>query len=245
MIGIAFCDDDISVLSELRSLLERYRAERGGEIVCTAFRSPLELIAEIERGTRYDVLLLDVLMPGMTGMDAAREIRRYDSSVKLIFLTSSAEFAVESYTVNAYFYQLKPIRRDSFFRLMDSVLSDCEKERGTGLILRCKTGITRVELDRLEYCEVLGRSLWLHLTNGASLESGGGMEHLCARLADDERFVRIHRSYLVNLDYIRTLSPRSITMMSLAELPLPRGKYAELKEAYLDYAFRRKQVCLT
>ena len=113
------------------------------------------------------------------------------------------------------------------------------------LILRCKSGITRVELDKLEYCEVLGRTLWLHLTDGTVLESGGGMDHLCEQLTEHDNFLRIHRSYLVNLDHIKSIVPKAITMDSLAELPVPRGKYAELKDLYLEYAFRRKQVFLT
>lgn len=234
MIQIGFCDDDLSILSELRVLLDRYRVERNVEIASAAFQSPLELLTEIERGTRFDILLLDVMMPGENGIDTAREIRRYDQSVKIIFLTSSAEFAVESYTVGAYFYQLKPIWQESFFRLLDSVIAEC-----------AKSGITRVELDKLEYCEVLGRAQWLHLTDGTVLESGGGMDHLCEQLAEHDNFLRIHRSYLVNLDHIKSIVPKAITMDSLAELPVPRGKYAELKDLYLEYAFRRKQVFLT
>ena len=68
-------------------------------------------------------------MPGENGIEAAREIRQYDSNVKIIFLTSSAEFAVQSYTVGAYFYQLKPIWPESFFRLMDSVIAACSREQ--------------------------------------------------------------------------------------------------------------------
>lgn len=185
------------------------------------------------------------MMPGENGIDTAREIRRYDQSMKIIFLTSSAEFAVESYTVGAYFYQLKPIWQESFFRLLDSVIAECAKSGSMSLILRCKSGITRVELDKLEYCEVLGRALWLHLTDGTVLESGGGMDHLCEQLTEHDNFLRIHRSYLVNLDHIKSIVPKTITMDSLAELPVPRGKYAELKDLYLEYAFRRKQVFLT
>ena len=245
MIQIGFCDDDLSVLSELRVLLDRYRVERNMEIASAAFQSPLDLLAEVERGTRFDILLLDVVMPGENGIDTAREIRRYDQNVKIIFLTSSAEFAVESYTVGAYFYQLKPIWEESFFRLLDSVTAECAKSDGQSLILRCKNGIARVGLEKLEYCEVLGRALWLHLTDGTVLESGGGMDRLCDQLADCDNFLRIHRSYLVNLDHIKSIMPKTITMDSLAELPVPRGKYAELRDLYLEYAFRRKQVFLT
>ena len=123
MIQIGFCDDDLSILSELRVLLDRYRVERNVEIASAAFQSPLELLTEIERGTRFDILLLDVMMPGENGIDTAREIRRYDQSMKIIFLTSSAEFAVESYTVGAYFYQLKPIWQESISRLLYSVIA--------------------------------------------------------------------------------------------------------------------------
>lgn len=138
MIQIGFCDDDLSILSELRVLLDRYRVERNVEITSAAFQSPLELLTEIERGTRFDILLLDVMMPGENGIDTAREIRRYDQSMKIIFLTSSAEFAVESYTVGAYFYQLKPIWQESFFGLLDSVIAECAKSGSMSLILAAK-----------------------------------------------------------------------------------------------------------
>ena len=242
MIQIGFCDDDLSILSELRVLLDRYRVERNVEIASAAFQSPLELLTEIERGTRFDILLLDVMMPGENGIDTAREIRRYDQSMKIIFLTSSAEFAVESYTVGAYFYQLKPIWQESFSRLLDSVIAECAKSGSMSLILRCKSGITRVELDKLEYCEVLGRALWLHLTDGTVLESSGSLDELSRQLAPYGCFYRPHRSYLVNLEYVQTLSYRAITLACLAEIPIPRGKYNEVKSAFLDYAFQKGQV---
>ena len=122
MIQIAFCDDDQTVLDQLSALLEKYRAQRCVQIQCTAFHSPLDLLAEIEKGTRYDILFLDVIMPAENGIAVAKEIRQYDTAVEIIFLTSSTEFAVESYMVGAYFYQLKPIWEESFFRLMDAVL---------------------------------------------------------------------------------------------------------------------------
>ena len=244
MIKIAFCDDELSVLNELRILLDRYRLERNQEIEYTLFQSPLELLAEIERGTRFDILFLDVIMPGETGIDAAAEIRNYDSNVKIIFLTSSPEYAVQSYTVGAYFYQLKPIWAESFFRLMDSVISTCEKEQADSLVLRCKNGITRIELRNLEYCEVIHRTLFIHLASGKVLESIGTMDDLCLKLEPRGGFLRPHRSYLINLDYIKSLSYRSITMACLAEIPLSRGKYHEVKDAYLEYAFQNRQVVL-
>lgn len=242
MIKLAFCDDEISVLNEISIFLDQYRVERNQEIDYIAFQSPINLLAEIERGTRFDILFMDVLMPGETGIDAAAEIRNYDNNVKIIFLTSSSEFAVQSYAVGAYFYQLKPIGRESFFRLMDSAISACEKEQTNSLILRCKSGITRVDLRHLEYCEVIHRTLLIHLTSGRVLESIGSLDELSKQLKTYGGFLRPHRSYLINLEYVKNLSYQAITMSCLTEIPIPRGKYHEIKDAFLEHAFQNRQV---
>ena len=181
-------------------------------------------------------------MPGETGIDTAAEIRRYDSNVKIVFLSSTAEYAVQSYTVGAYYYCLKPIRQEDFFRLMDTAISACEKERDNSLILRCKNGLTRIELRQMEYCEVLHRTLLIHLNDGRVLESVGSLDELSKKLENSGRFLRIHRSYLVNLEYIESLSYKTVTMSCLTELPIPRGKYQEIKDAYLEYAFQNRKV---
>lgn len=244
MIKIAFCDDDLSMLNEIGGLLDRYRVERNQEMDYTAFNNLLDLLSAIECGNRYDILLLDVIMPGETGIDAAAEIRNYDSNVKIIFLTSSAEYAVQSYSVGAFFYQLKPIRAESFFHLMDAVLAVCEKEQTNSLILRCKNGITRIDLKQLEYCEVLHRTLFIHLTGGKVLESIGSMDKLSDQLEPYGNFLRPHRSYLVNLEYVQHLSCRAITMSCLTEIPIPHGKYNEIKNAFLEYSFQNRKVMI-
>lgn len=244
MIKLAFCDDDLAALNELERLLERYRMERGQEISHTMFHSSFDLLAEIERGVRFDILFLDVLMPGENGIDAATEIRNYDSSVKIIFLTSSPEFAVQSYTVGAYFYQLKPICADSFYRLMDSVLAAREEEKPHNMILRCKSGIAQIDIRRLEYCEVIHRTLIFHMTSGKVLESTGNMDDLCSRLKPYGNFLRPHRSYLINLDCVQNLSTHAVTMSCQTEIPIPRGKYNEIKNAFLEHAFQNRQVVI-
>ena len=244
MIKIAFCDDDMEVLHQMNELLDRYRVEWNEDITYAAFQSPFELLTEIEKGIRPDILFLDVVMPGQNGMDVAKEIRQYDANMKIIFLTSSPEFAVESYSVGAYFYQLKPIWEESFFRLMDSVLAECEKKKKNSLILRSKDGITRIDLQQLEYCEVLGRKLLFHLENGAVLESAGSLDDLAGQLMQYSNFFRPHRSFLVNMEYIQNISSRSIKMVNDAEIPIPHGKCSEIKNTYMEYAFNGEQAVL-
>ena len=244
MIKMAICDDEVSTLNEISILIDKYREERNLEIVYAAFHSPLELLTEIEKGMKVDIIFLDIIMPGQNGIDVAKEIRECDENVKIIFLTSSSEYAVQSYTVNAYFYQMKPIWEESFFRLMDSAVAECEKIEKFSLVLKCKNGITRIQLNKLKYCEVMGRTLLFHMEGGQVYERVGSLEELCSQLDQYGNFLRPHRSFLVNMEYIQNVSCKVITLDDAIEIPIPHGKYSEIKDCYLEYVFHRKQVFL-
>lgn len=244
MIKVAVCDDELSILNELEVLINRYRVEHNQDIVYKTFQSPVELLTEIEKGMCWDVLFLDIIMPGENGIDVAKEIRQSDTNVKIVFLTSSSEYAVQSYTVNAYYYQLKPISEECFFHLMDSVVSECEKNEQSYLILKCKNGITRINLEKLKYCEVMRRTLLFYMEDGQVFERMGSLEELSEQLNTYSRFVRPHRSYLVNMEFIQNISCKTITMSDNTKIPIPHGKYSDVKDKFLEYTFRRKQVFL-
>ena len=127
---------------------------------------------------------------------------------------------------------------------MDAVLAECEKKKKNSLILRSKDGITRIDLQQLEYCEVLGRKLLFHLENGAVLESAGSLDDLAGHLMQYSNFFRPHRSFLVNMEYIQNISSRSIKMVNDAEIPIPHGKCSEIKNTYMEYAFNGEQAVL-
>lgn len=94
-------------------------------------------------------------------------------------------------------------------------------------------------LNQLEYCEVIHRTLLLHLDSGKVLESSGSLDELSRQLAPYGCFYRPHRSYLVNLEYVQTLSYRAITLACLAEIPIPRGNTTRLSPPFWTTPFRR------
>ncbi len=241
MIRIAFCDNDPNVLNELLILLEQYRLEQYRDLIAMPFHSSLDLLTTMERGIRFDILFLDILMPGQNGIETAAEIRNFDNDLKIIFLTSSSEFAVQSYTVNAYHYQLKPIHAKDFFHILDSACQSCAQERTNSFLIQHKGGIARVVIKQIEFCEVIHRTLFIHLASGKILESTGSLDELEKKLAKFSCFIRIHRSYLINLDYVQNISYRFATMSCMAEIPIPRGKYSKIKNAFLKNAFQNGQ----
>ncbi|MCI9174735.1 MAG: LytTR family transcriptional regulator [Lachnospiraceae bacterium] len=112
------------------------------------------------------------------------------------------------------------------------------------LILHCKNGITRINLEKLVYCEAAGRRLYFYLNNEKVLECIGSMDELYQKLLEYENFIRPNRVFLINMEYIQNISCKTILMDNCAEISIPHGKYSEIKNRYLEYAFSRKKAVL-
>ncbi len=233
---IAICDDNAAEATRLQGLVDSQN--NSGTDTCEVFTSPLELLARMAEQHRYDAILLDVLMPGFNGMETAREIRTFDGAVKLIFVTSSPEFAVESYAVEAYYYLLKPVTEKSLFPVLSKLRSTLEGERTRCILVRDKTGVVRVSLDELEYIEVINKTVYYHLTSGSTLEGAGHIKALEAQLAAHEEFFRPHRSYLVNMRYVKTFGTEQMVLRSGKCIPIPKAKAAGIKKIYFQFAER-------
>ena len=239
---IAVCDDNIEFLQRLSTLLNMYSEENHCVVEYKTFTNPLELVMQMEKGIHYDVILLDICMPGMNGIQCAKDIRMYDNLVKIIFLTSSTEYAVESYSVKAHNYLLKPIQKDNLFSVLRQLKKEEDITEKKFFILKSKTGITKIFLEKLEYCELINRKLVLHLNNNEEYESTLRMNELEESLDGFGMFLRPHRSFLINMDYIQSLTTHSIVMESGVKIPVPREKYAQIKQIYMEYIFQGKDA---
>jgi len=240
MIKIAVCDDSIDDLSNMVSIIDSYKDLHRDKhnIEYTSFNSALDLILTMESGQKYDLVLLDILMPFMTGMDAAREIRQFNQDVKIIFLTSSPDFAVDAYSVSAYYYALKPIWKEKLFILLDKVIFEMDAHAVASFLIKSKAGLTRIYINRLEFADIIGRNILYHLTNGLILEAIGSMTELEKELLPHSCFIKPHRSYIINMDHIDTINQREIKMRSQSIVPIARANYRNVKTAYMTYAFK-------
>lgn len=236
---IAICDDNISDLSNMVSIVNDYKEQRKDKykIEYTAFQTAVDLIAALEGGQKYDLALLDIIMPLLNGMAAAKEIRQFNQDIKIIFSTSSPEFAVDSYSVGAYYYALKPIGRDKLFILLDKVFSEIDISSNASILIKSKTGLMRIHVKRLEFAEVITRSIFYHLTDGSVIEALGSMVELEKDLISHSCFIKPHRSYIINMDHINTLCQKEIKMQSSAVIPLAKANYQIVKVAYISYLF--------
>ena len=221
-------------------MITKYNEDTGSLVEYKIYTNPLELITQMEEGIHYDVIFLDICMPGINGIQCAKDIRIFDNVVKIIFLTSSPEYAVESYSVKAQDYLLKPVKRERLFSLLRQVQKEEDKAGKNIIVVKTKIGITKINLIELEYCEVVNRKLVLHLNNKEDLECSIRINELEEKLQGFGMFLRPHRSYLINMDHIQTLTSHSIIMENGTNIPVPREKYLQIKEAYMEYIFQAK-----
>lgn len=235
MIHIAICDDNLDELSVMTQLVNQYISEKHINIEYTAFTNGIELISTLEKGSRFDLYFLDIIMPSFTGIDSAKEIRRFDKNAPIIFFTSSSEFALESYSVKAINYVLKPITREKLFFTLDDVLDHIKIDKDNMIIVKSNEGIQKILVNNLVFAEVIGRSVLYHLVSGKVIECIDAFSSVCDNLLKYGCFVRPHRSYIINMQYIDTIGNSHVTLQTLSSIPIAQGKAKMIKQQYLAF----------
>lgn len=236
MLRFALCDDNIDELANMVQLIDLYRTTKNLGCEYAVFASGLELISALEKGKRFDVYCLDIIMPGLSGMDVAQEIRTFDKTAPLLFFTSSPEFALESYRVKAVNYVLKPISQEKLFFTFDELLERMKLEKEEdAVIVKSSDGIQKIRISGLTFAEVIGRKVLYHLYSGKIIECTEPFSSVCDMLLKYGCFIKPHRSYLVNMQYVDTIEAHQILLQTRCAVPVAQGKAKEMKQRYLQY----------
>lgn len=231
---IAICDDAKDELKRILDLLEQYRKMTGRTLFVRSFESSTELASLTEK-EHYDLYLLDILMPVLSGMELAREIRSFDKAADIIFLTSSPEFAVESYTVKASNYLVKPIHEAAFFVALDDIFAARKDDEGRALVVKSNIGVHKLLLSDLIYVEAINRKVIYYLKNGEELACADRFSSVCEGLSGCPEFLLVHRSFLVNMNYIRTIETADLILHNGKRIPLAQRRVTEIKKHYLAF----------
>ncbi|MEG0763212.1 MAG: LytTR family DNA-binding domain-containing protein [Oscillospiraceae bacterium] len=235
---IAICDDDKDELGLISSILDEYKKERKLSMRCDAFNSATELLSFAKSGS-YDLYILDVIMPAINGMEVAQEIRKFDSDTCIVFLTSSPEFAVQSYRYKAQNYLLKPASHEQLYALLDTMLVQTRKPNES-IVVKTKNGMTRILFESLAFLEVMGKCLYFHLSDGNVRQAIASLTDFEDALLERPEFVRAHRSYIVNLMQTAELTSNELTMLTGEKVPVSRQNYTKVREAYVNQLFAKR-----
>lgn len=235
MLKIAICDDDASVRKLICSYVSRICEHHHIEI------EPIEQYCHAQmlldrRPQELDILFLDIQMPGLNGIEAAREIRRFDESVTIIFMTNFPQYAVEGYSVQAYNFLLKPIQEDLLEREILPVLKRLNIQSGSRLTFRNEDAYYTVRIREIIYAETSGRIAVVHLPD-RSYRTSLSMKSM-ERLLPADNFFRVHTGYLVNMDYVTSIGKDTLTLKTGIQLPVSKHRKREFIDAYMIYIGR-------
>lgn len=242
---IAICDDERKELEKTKELLSEYERQRPDlKFTLRCFENPRELLRQtLEPGFTPDLFLLDVYMPEMLGTETARQLRNTGNKGGIIFLTTSADHALDAYRVDAIQYLVKPIPKKELFSALDryfKVLAANEKKHRKYLLFRIDGMIHRIALETIVSLEAQGKRQFLYLTDGAEFVLHMTMAELNRLLSPYPEFVKVGAAYIVNLQHVDSLNSQNVCMDTGRSIFLPRGSYQALREQYFEYYFEEK-----
>lgn len=228
---IAVCDDEPTDRQQAAGLTNEILAAEG--LICTlcTYGNAKDLFAAVQRGAQFHILLLDVMMDGLDGMELAAALRELGNSIAIIFMSTNREMALRGYEVSAARYLAKPLQRSQLREaLLYCYKTFCEKKE---ILLPTAKGRRRIPLSDILYAEAMERVTKLALTDR--------VEELSVKFSDltpllpERQFVFCHRSYLVNLEYIAYIRNRELELTTGEILPVSRYRQEELQKRFVGY----------
>ncbi len=250
MLHIAICDDNSDQLTVILSAAKIYFSTHPDcEVQISQFDNPLHLLESLEKTGGWDIVLLDICMPGILGIDVAKEIRDRRDRTEIIFLTTSNEYAIDAFALKAAHYLLKPFSQMQFNEAMDRTMARFSSTSTKNLVIKPEGGGARlVDIDEILYIESRGHLLTIYTKSGPCTE---GQRSLSGFLKELEslspgQFITPYKGYIVNQKAIRIIQPEQIILHSGEQIPIPKRGFRELKNTYFDYIFAqsKEQLCL-
>lgn len=227
---IAICDDEQDQIEYITSIAASWSAHEGHHCETRAFASAEAFLFEYEADKAYDILLLDVEMKNINGIELAKRIRKDSSRAEIIFITSHFEFIGEGYEVDALHYLIKPISADKLMQVLTRAAEKLSIEPPS-VVISCEGKTVKLYESDILYVEALLHYIVIH-TKDKEYKIKENISVFENKLSDD--FYHIHRSYLVSLKHITRISRTSVNIGS-TELPLSRGKYDDINRAFIEH----------
>lgn len=232
-ITIAICDDSEEHSAELRRLLGEWAADKPFALIIDEYASAENFLFQYP-DKPCSLLLLDIEMKKLNGMELARKLRADGDMLPIVFVTGYAEYMNDGYEVEALHYLLKPVDRDKLFAVLDRYVQKHSPENE--LMLECDGRTLHVSPDTITYCEAMGKKTVVRLSDGRTLGCALGISALAELLPDC--FAACHRSYIVNLRFVRSIGKAELTLDGGGIIPISRRLYKDINEKFIAYYTR-------
>lgn len=230
MIKIAVAEDEDSCVETVKEFIADYSKEKGILIDIDIFHNGEQLVFNYQPD--YDIILMDIEMPGMDGMTAAEKIREKDKDVIIIFITNMAQYAIQGYRVRARSYILKPVNYYGFTLELSDAIASLDKKKEESILIQGEDGLLRVRLGEILYLESQKHMIIFH-TKERVLQMRATMKEMEKRLGRSY-FVRCNVSYLVNLTHVSGIEG-DMVIIGNERVPVSRQKRKTFLAALSEY----------
>lgn len=239
--NIAVCDDSPEQSALIQAAALDYFTRQDVEMLkISVYNNPTIFLESLKSCGGFDIILLDICMPGISGTSVAKEIRRRKDKSEIIFITNSDEFAVDAFALKAAHYLLKPFSQVEFDEAMDRAMVRFLDGSAKKIILKSQGGgIQSVEINDIYYIESFGHLLNIYLETDVFTESRRSLSRIQEMLEElsTGQFDSPCKGYLVNLNKVRTIEPRRAILINDKEIPVSRGSFRGFEESYFNYMF--------
>lgn len=230
---IAICDDNEDQIKELRRLLGEWSVDKPFALNIDEYISAESFLFSYA-DKPCDLILLDIEMKQLNGMELARKLRAKNDMLPIIFITGYSDYISEGYDVEALHYLIKPVSDSKLFNVLDKFTQKIAATEQ--IVLSCDSEIIHISPDNITYIEAKGRKTAVYLSDGKTLNCNMSI----SRFADMtlQGFVRCHRSYLVNLRFLKIVGRTEITLDNGGTVPLSRREYDNVNRAFIEFYVR-------
>lgn len=232
MIRILIIEDSPDAEAVLKGHIDRYAAETGEDFQVEWLTTAFDFV---EGGTSADLIFMDIGLPGINGMEAAKALRSYDTETTLIFVTDLAQYAVKGYEVDALDFMVKPVSYPDFALRMSRAMSVIKRNTGRSVFASTKDGLRVMPISQISYVEVVRHNLIYHLVDGEEPFSIRGSLGKVEEDLADTTFVRISKSCIVNMDHVRKISGTDVNLSTGETVYISRTWRKEALDAIADY----------
>lgn len=229
---IAICDDENAQCQLLESYLKEYSEKEKVLIETDSFPNAESLLFRWEEDKNFDLLILDIEMGDLSGMDLAFKLRNEGSRVPMLFITGYEDYMSQGYEVEALHYLLKPLQKAKFFDVLNRLRSKIQPERK--ILLQAEYGAISIVPSDIWYIEASGHFCNLTTTDKV-IELRHSISEMKNILNSEKGIVQNHRSYLVNLQHVSSLMQNELVMDDGVRLPVSRGSAKTVSEAFVRY----------
>lgn len=228
---VAICDDSKADQEYIIQILNQWSQATNIHLGIHTFLSAEQFLFQYEEEKDFQILVLDIEMGKMNGIELAKKIRKVNKDIQILFATGYPDFITEGYEVDALHYLMKPINQEKLIKVMEKAIVNIHKEEKY-ILLQDNDEMLKLAISTIKFVEVFSHSCVIHTIEG-TVETRTAISKLENELRT--QFIRVHRSYLVNLEYIKKIAKTEIELEKGELVPLARRKYTEVNLAFINF----------